>query len=125
MKGLDRQEVEAWAGYVRTREKLERLIEDLAPKTLDELQRLLSERDAWAGIPREQTARLYRRGKEKKIAYPTQKTVQARFLVRAPILGNDSAYSSSVVSTGPISLLRLAATACRHYWPGRPRVPRS
>ena len=81
VKELDRNEVAGWAAYVRTREKLERLVEDLAPKALERLQELLAQRVAWEGTPKEKTADLSRRGKEMKIPYPTQKTVQARFLI--------------------------------------------
>jgi hypothetical protein len=83
VKELDRDEVAGWAAYVKTREKLERLIDDLAPTALEQLQGLLAERDAWNGAPAEDTADLFRRGKDKKVPYPTQKTVQARFLVPA------------------------------------------
>lgn len=83
VKQLDRQDIVAWAAYVKTREKLEFLIADLAPKALEQLQMLLMGREAWAGSPREQTADLYRRGKDKKVPYPTQKTVQARILIPA------------------------------------------
>lgn len=83
VKELELKELEGWAAYLRTREKLERLIEDVAPKALEHLRELLVERDAWAGTPKEGTADLLKRGNENKVPYPTQTTVQARFFVPA------------------------------------------
>jgi hypothetical protein len=83
VKELNRQDIEGWAAYVQTRETLERLIDDLAPTALEHLHGLLAKRDAWADTPQEDTARLLTRGKEKKVPYPTQRTVQARFAVPA------------------------------------------
>lgn len=78
---LNRTNVEGWAAYVRTREALGRLIDDLAPKALEHLQELLSARDAWAGASAEKVARLVTRGHEKKVPHLTQTTVQARFAI--------------------------------------------
>jgi hypothetical protein len=83
VKELSREEIEAWAAYVATREKLERLIEDLAPKGLEHLQGRLAARAAWADTPAERTASLHTRGREQKVPYPTQTTVQARIKVPA------------------------------------------
>jgi hypothetical protein len=81
VKSLSREEVEGWAAYVKTREKLERLIDDVAPPALEHLRGLLAAREAWSDTAPEATAELYRRGKEQKVPYPTQKTVQARFII--------------------------------------------
>lgn len=80
---LNRTDVEGWAAYVRTREALGRLIDDLAPKALEYLRELLSPRDAWAGASAEEVARLFTRGYEKKVPHLTQTTVQARFAIPA------------------------------------------
>lgn len=80
---LDRAEVEGWSAYARTREKLERLIEDLAPKALEELQGLLAHRDVWREMAPEGIATLQTRGQVRKVAFPTKTTVQTRFSIPA------------------------------------------
>lgn len=83
MTQLDQAQVYGWATYVDTRGQLEQLIEDLAGPSLDHLCATLAERDAWERVDREDIATLYTRGKEQKVAYPTQTTVHARFLIPA------------------------------------------
>jgi hypothetical protein len=83
VEDLNRTDVEGWAAYVRTRETLGRLIDDLAPKALEHLQDLLGAREAWAGALADEAARLLTRGHEKKVPHLKQTTVQARFAIPA------------------------------------------
>lgn len=81
VRKLERERVEGWSAYLETRERLEALVEDLASPALEHLQQLLVRREAWAGTPDAQTATLHTRGVQKKVPYPTQQTVQARFIL--------------------------------------------
>jgi len=81
MTTLDRDAVYGWASYLSTRGELEQLIDDLAPKALEHVKDALADRPAWDDVPSDSIAALATRGQQEKIPYPTQQTVQARFLI--------------------------------------------